>query len=408
MSDIAYLDAHKVFWLYIDLNSYFASVEQHLNPRLRGKPVAVVPMITDTTCVIAASYEAKKFGIKTGTMVSDAKRLCPKLILLTGKHEEYIRYHHKIVTAVESSHPVTGIMSIDEVACALGGRDQNVINAIALAKEIKQKIYAVGESFGCSIGLGPNRFLAKVASDMQKPNGLTVITRADLPQKLLHLKLQDLIGIGPRMEKRLHAHGIYTVEKLYQSSLADLRKVWGGIGGERFYKWLRGENLEVEYDINKTIGHSHVLPPHERTMTGAFNVLNKLINKAAVRLRKIQSWTKRVSISVRYVDRSSWSADVKLLECQDTFTLQEALSLMWQGARPGTPLKVGVTLSDFVHERERNLSFFSHDRRETVSRTMDALNTRFGKNTVYLGSIAHSLESAPLRISFTSIPEVDI
>src|SRR5579864_8717538 len=108
-----------VNWLFLDLNSYFASVEQQDRPELRGKPVGVVPMLADTTCCIAASYEAKAFGVRTGTIVADAKRLCPEIILIEGLHELYVDYHHRVVEAVESCLPVTAVCSIDEMACRL-------------------------------------------------------------------------------------------------------------------------------------------------------------------------------------------------------------------------------------------------------------------------------------------------
>ena len=96
-------------WLFVDLNSYFASVEQQDRPELRGKPVGVVPMMADTTCCIAASYEAKAFGVKTGTIVADARRMCPDIVLVEARHELYVDYHHRIVEAVESCLPVTAV-----------------------------------------------------------------------------------------------------------------------------------------------------------------------------------------------------------------------------------------------------------------------------------------------------------
>src|SRR5882762_9763212 len=196
--------------LFLDLNAYFASVEQQVTPALRGKPVVVIPMRTDNTCCIAASYEAKAFGIKTGTRVGDAKKMCPGLLLVEATHSLYVRYHHAIVEAVSSCVPVAAVHSIDEMICQLTGSQREVTNAVALAQKIKQTLAArVGDYLLCSIGLGPNHFLSKVASDMQKPNGLTVLRPGDLPQSLYKLELTDLPGIGPRMEARLHRKRIF-------------------------------------------------------------------------------------------------------------------------------------------------------------------------------------------------------
>src|SRR5580698_8565728 len=146
-----------VNWLFVDLNSYFASVEQQVRPELRGKPIAVVPVMADTTCCIAASYEAKAFGVKTGTIVGDAKRLCPELILVEGRHEIYAEFHKKIVDAVESCVPVTAVCSIDEMACRLMGRERLLLNALELGLRVKQRIKeCAGPMLRSSVGLATN------------------------------------------------------------------------------------------------------------------------------------------------------------------------------------------------------------------------------------------------------------
>jgi len=192
--------------MVVDFNSYFASVEQQEQPALRGRPVAVVPMMADTTCAIAASYEAKRFGVKTGTLVREAKRLSRDLVLVEARHELYVRYHHELIKAVDSCMHVEKVLSIDEMLCPLTGRWRERDEAIALAHCIKRVIATqVGECLCCSIGIAPNPFLAKTASDMQKPDSLVVIAKNDLPHILHGLKLRDLCGIGGAMEERRRA-----------------------------------------------------------------------------------------------------------------------------------------------------------------------------------------------------------
>jgi DNA polymerase-4 len=206
---------HTLGWLFVDMNSYFASVEQQLTPGLRGKPTVVVPVMADSTCCIAASYEAKGYGIKTGTKVAEARRLCPDLEIVESRPEIYIEMHHKIWSAVNSVLPVEKVLSIDEMACRLTGRQTDYDNAVSIGRRVKEAIKEqVGEYVKCSLGLAPNRFLAKVATDMEKPDGFTVITKEDLPHKLYSLSLTDLPGIGKRMHKRLKLHGVGTVEEL--------------------------------------------------------------------------------------------------------------------------------------------------------------------------------------------------
>ena len=172
-------------WLFLDLNSYFASVEQQECPALRGKPVAVVPMMTDSSCAIAASYEAKACGIKTGTKIYEAKRMCPDLTCVLARHDVYVDYHHRIFGEVANYLPVSEVCSVDEGACLLLGKERDPDNAVALAETIKRALRDhIGHAITCSIGIAPNRFLGKVASDMQKPDGLIVLKPEDLPGPL--------------------------------------------------------------------------------------------------------------------------------------------------------------------------------------------------------------------------------
>ena len=226
--------------LYVDFNSYFASVEQQLRPELRGRPVAVVPMIADTTCAIAASIEAKRFGVKTLTNVADAKRLCPEIVLVESRPTVYVEFHQKAKAVVESVAPIAAVNSIDEMWIRLSGRDQPRPAAEGLAREIKYRLrQQLGECITCSVGIAPNTFLAKTASDMVKPDGLVVIEPSDLPNVLMPLRLNHFVGIGRKMLQRLNDHGITTTPQLLAADVARLREVWGGVEGERFWQKLR-------------------------------------------------------------------------------------------------------------------------------------------------------------------------
>jgi DNA polymerase IV len=314
-----------VRWLYLDMNSYFASVEQEMNPALRGKAVAVVPMVADTTCCIAASYEAKACGVKTGTMVGEAKRKCPGIVLIEGNHENYVRYHNRIVEAVESRVPVEAVCSIDEIAARLTGSQENVEVAHALADKIKAAIREeVGSSLRCSIGLAPNRYLAKIAADMQKPDGFTVIRPCDLPALLYPLTLRDLPGVGARMEERLDAKGIRSMERLLGLSAKEMRHAWGSVVGEKMWHLLRGEDLVDKESGQKSISHSHVLPPELRDPEEAKRVLNKLTTKAAMRLRADDLWATAVSVFVRFLRQDAWQARCSLSETHDTLVFLHA------------------------------------------------------------------------------------
>ncbi|MEQ1653797.1 MAG: type VI secretion protein ImpB, partial [Hyphomicrobium sp.] len=184
-------------WLVLDLNSFFASCEQQEQPELRGQPVAVVPVLAETTCVIAASYPAKACGIKTGTPVHEARQLCPDLRVVQARPKLYVVYHHRILDAIESCIPVEDVMSIDEVACRLDRVQQDPDQARQLAGRIKAAIRErVGSCLTSSVGIAGNRLLAKLASDMQKPDGLTLLVPPEMPGPILHLPLEALSGIS--------------------------------------------------------------------------------------------------------------------------------------------------------------------------------------------------------------------
>lgn len=395
--------------LIVDFNSYFASVEQQERPELRGRAVAVAPLAAETTCCIAASYEAKRQGVKTGTPVHEARQLCPGLIVLEARPAVYVRYHQKLVEAIERCIHVVDVMSIDEVCCDLTATFAPRDQAEAVAKKIKRTIASeVGECLTSSIGIAPNPFLAKIASDMQKPDGLVILDDADLPNRLFELKLRDLPGVGRNMETRLIAAGYDTVEKLCAASCAELRKVWRGVEGDRMYHGLRGELVYRPATQTSTIGHSHVLPPELRNEPGALATLHRLLQKAAMRLRHAGYYAGGLHVSMRYPRRASWSEAMTFLETQDTLELTHVFNQLWS-RRPTArqPMAVGVTLFNFTPVKGHTQTLFeTGDSRALLNAAIDKLNRRLGKNTVYYGGAHGSLDYAPLRIAFTRIPDV--
>jgi DNA polymerase-4 len=400
--------------LFVDFNSFFASVEQQVNPALRGRPVGVVPTMAETTCCIAASYEAKAFGVKTGTIVRDARKLCPGIILVEGHHTVYREFHDALVKTVDSILPVTQVCSIDEMACNLTGRWAHKETALALARKIKETIARdVGPCLRSSIGIAPNAFLAKTATDMQKPDGLVLLDETNLTQRLFALELRDLCGIGENMERRLNRHGIHTVEQLWHSSAQKLRLVWGGIEGERFHAMLHGEPVPVAETNRSLVSHSHVLPPEKRTDPGAEAVLHRLLQKAATRLRRIGYLAGTMGVKVKYIGGGRWYDEIRFLETDDTLELVRLFTNVWQ-RRPlyaPPPFWVGVFLMNLQSRQNATLRLLetreASRKRHALNRAMDHLNERFGKNTVYYGGMHGATQAAPMRIAFNHIPDKD-
>ena len=395
--------------LLVDFNSYFASVEQQVEPRLRGKPLGVVPMLADTTVCIAASVEAKRFGVKTGTKVAEARRLCPEIEFVIARHEIYIDYHHRAVAAVDSVVPVRAVLSIDEMDCELTGRWREPARARDLALKTKATIAAqVGECLRTSIGIGPNTFIAKTASDMVKPDGLVVIEKPELPERLFELEVRALSGVGQQMEKRLARHGIRTVRDLAARSIDELHAIWGGVGGDIMYQRIRGEEQHERETATHSISHSSVLGPDHRNPEHALAVLNRLAQKAAMRLRKAGYYAARMSIDLKYLDGEHWGAETRLVDTQDTKTFLHALEKLW-AKRPRqrrTILKVAMAYSDLVSEAGHTGSLFaSEGRSKALYSTLDRLNARFGKQAVYFASAHQARDRGGLHIAFNHIPD---
>jgi DNA polymerase IV len=419
-------------WLFVDLNSYFASVEQQERPELRGKPVGVVPAMVDTTCCIAASYEAKARGVRTGTIVADARRMCPDIILVEGRHELYVQYHHKVVEAVESCLPVSAICSIDEMACRLMGRERPLLAALELARKVKARVReCAGEMLRSSVGLATNRYLAKVASDMEKPDGLVALTLDILPEALSRLTLRDLPGVGARTEKRLNERGIKTMQELLALDCDQSGQVWGSVWGERLFHWLRGEDFEMsETEHLKSISHQHVLAPELRTPEKAWAVAHKLLHKAAMRLRSNKLWAASVGLAVGFsagregsqpvpvshfgVPAKGWHGEVHVTECQDNQTLIAALKHLWDSQPKGGeyrhPYFVGVQLGGLVPDRLHSLGLFdvleSEKSRARLLVAMDEINRKYGTGTLAPATMLAAYKAAPTRIAFHSIPEL--
>ncbi len=409
-------------WLFLDLNSYFASVEQQENPALRGKPVIVVPMMTDATSAIAASREAKKFGITTGTKVYDAKRLCPSVRCVLARHDKYVEYHHKVLDEVIKHAPINKVWSVDELSSRLPPNKRTAEAATALALRLKAGLRDhVGEVITCSIGLAPNSYLAKVATDMQKPNGLVLLEPETMAEKLFTLSLRDLCGINVAMEARLHKAGIRSVEQLWHLNPKHARQIWGGVGGERFWYNLHGFEVPDLETNRSMVGHSRILDPDLRPVAQARLVARRLTIKAASRLRRMEMYATNFDLSVRGTDHEDrWSAGITISPSQDNFTFLRALDELWSvmqttfGKR--NLKKVSVTMTGLCERGQITPDLFDQSspsfqqlqkKNDKLSAVMDGLNKKYGSETIHLGiSPQTSAGFVGTKIAFNRVPEM--
>lgn len=395
------LDPRPLRWLFLDINAYFASVEQQNDPALRGKPIVVAPFNSDSTCAIAASYEAKAYGIKTGTNIGDARRMCADLIVVEATPPMYVAYHRRIVEVAETVLHVDKVCSIDEMRCQLLGAEKEPENARRIARKMKETIKeGVGEYITCSVGVAPNSFLAKLATDMMKPDGLVILERDEIEERVKDLKLTDFCGINKRMKARLNAAGVFTAPDLYALDRQGIRAAFGSVVGERWWYLLRGYELEQEIIEGKTLGHSHVLSPDMRTDQGCRETLLRLMQKASARLRAGGLVASGLGVYVTAFEKS-WHAHGTFDATSDTIRLNAELLRLWEGREYTKPRNVGLVFTNMRKENEVTPSLFDMEvDRSQVNKAVDEMNQKFGKNSVYLAAVHNAKDSASEKIAF--------
>ncbi|MEK7096367.1 MAG: DNA polymerase [Patescibacteria group bacterium] len=394
--------------MFLDMNSFFASVEQQVRPELRGCPVGVTPYTEDSGCVIAASYEAKQQGVKIAR-VSEAKMICPTIKIVEARPALYMVYHKEIKRAIEHFTPYFKACSVDEFEIRLTPRDQSREAAEKLAGNIKRYIKeSVGDYLRCSIGIGPSYFLAKLAGERKKPDGLTTLQLKYLKNFYSKIKLTDIPGINIKMEANLKILGINSPTDLYNFNLPDLTRTlkhWGRL----WYFRLRGFEVDEMIIKNKTIGHSHVLPPEHRTKLGAEAVLTKLIHKAGYRIRKEGYQAGGVYVCIGFMGVSTFhQGKVFSPFCDDRTFYENAASILKNCPWRGRPINVAVSAFNLSKLGGDQISIFAEiEKRKAIARALDAINDEFGADTIYPASEYLAKESAPDRIPFGQ-PRYDI
>lgn len=403
--------------LYLDFDGFFASVEQQLNPRLRGRPVGVVPYDGGSrTCLIAASREAKAAGIKNVMMVDEARRICPDLVLVPQQPDMYRRAHNALVAEIDSVVPVDVVKSIDELACQLDEAQRRRPEATAAA--IKRSIASnIGPYITCSIGFAANRHLAKIACKVNKPDGLTIWHPDIMPAPLFSIQLEDIPGVGRRMARRLAYARICSTRHLYDAQPKQLRALWRNVTGERLWYALHGYSITPPATSRGMYGHGRVLPPDQRSVADAELVSRLLLTKAARRMRRAGYYCAGMWLWARSFD-DGWSEQRSLPIVNDDCALLRALSDLWSDLRskmsPRTRiLRVGVTLFDLSPANQRQLDWLEADdlarqRWERVGKAIDALNARYSSTVVSVGPWQPPRGgNVGGKIAFTRIPSAE-
>ena len=384
------------FILHVDMNSYFATVEQQSNPFLRGKPICVAGKgLNERTVCAAASIEAKKFGIKSGFPVWEAKRLCPQIQIVRADYAKYQFLSRKLIEIFERFTPMVEIFSIDEAFLDLSFAVKDYSEAQKIAQKIKILIkQEVGDYLTCSIGIAPNKLLAKLASEMKKPDGLTIIKPANIESILKNTPIEDMCGIGRRLKIRLNNLGIKTAWEIGECPVEKLKHFFGEFYGKNLRLMGQGKDASPvlsyrEFSPEKSFGHSYTLPRDLTDQKAIKRVLLKLTQKVGRRLRKVGFWAKTIHFYVRFFDFSSWGKRFTRSYCfnasQDIY--ESALKILTTA--PTKPIRMlGVAVSNLRQNHE--VPYFldpGEVLKEKVLKTTDRINDKYGEFTIFPSSL---------------------
>ncbi|WP_456389096.1 Y-family DNA polymerase [Profundibacter sp.] len=381
--------------LYIDMNSFFASVEQQEDPSLRGRPVGITAIAAESGAVVAASYEAKAFGVKVGTRVYDAKRMCPGIVFRQSRHRLYVRVNQKIAAVLDEIGELERIRSIDEFQVALGGTTGELEGAMDLARRMKVAIRErVGSELRCSIGIGPNQLLAKIAGKLQKPDGLQWLSPENMPDRLSHLQLDDLPGISRGIKTKLNKAMIWDIPSLYALDPRHARLIWHSVEGERFVRALQGEDIPLGETQRNGYGNSKVLAPKYRRPDQARLVGRWLTEKATERMRRDDFCAQRFTLHIRIMPKGGWAKSQTLNASQDTQIMLNIFENLWRKMMRNQPRIIGsvsVQLSDVLPLSQRSGELFlplepaAQNRSEKLSAVVDRINHRYKSRVITFG-----------------------
>ncbi len=385
--------------LHLDLNSCFAAIEQQANPLLRGKPVAVAAYAESAGCILAASYEAKRLGVTTGMRVFEGKKLCPDLVVLPSDPDKYRFINRQLLTLLRTYRAEIEVKSIDEMVAKFQEGDM-----LRIAKEIKQRIKnEIGEWLTVSIGISTNRYLAKVASTLHKPDGLDIISAQNIEHILCSLELEDLTGIKSGYGSRLRKSGIINPLMMYGASAKTLQRAFGSKIGHDWWLMLHGyESNRFDYEETKTIGHSYALKvPYATSDPKLHQILCQLVEKMGRRLRMYALLASGIHVSCLFADRTYWNHGEKiprtLFVTRDLFA--EALRVLKKAPDKSVRL---LAVSCFSLTTSEQLSLLETPRKR-LTFALDAIAERYGELTVFPARMLSTEQKVLDRIAFGGV-----
>lgn len=377
--------------LHVDMNSFYASVEMAYDPALKGKPLAIAGNVEERRgIIVTCSYEARKFGVKTTMPLWEAKKLCPQLIVKKPNFERYRAASIGMFEILKNYTDLVEPVSIDEGYMDIT-ESFELGSPLEIAQSIQKRILEQLD-LPCSIGIAPNKFLAKTASDMKKPLGITVLRKRDIQTLLWPLNTNEMHGVGKKTAEKLTTIGIHTIGDLAKGNEIQLKSLLG-INGIRIKERANGiDNRPVDPESVsefKSIGNSTTLPRDESNQQELFRVLGTLSETVSVRLKRKNVLASTLGITIRYKDRRTITRSKKLSNPvnhkEDITSLAKQLFLKhWNG----NPIRLlGITGYELVEQdlAYKQLDLFSYEKdaqKEPLLKTVAVLREKYGKSII--------------------------
>ncbi len=402
------VNTRKPSVMHIDLNSCFATVTQQAYPHLRGKPLVIAAYMTGGGCILAPSIEAKKMGIKTGMRVREAKTIYPDVVV-RGVDTRLIRdVHKKFKRICERYSPSVTPKSIDEVVVDFKGENNYLKKELVdIGCEIKKRFrQEIGEWISCNVGIGTNRFLAKLASSLHKPDGLDLIDHTNLKEVYSKIALIDLNGINVRYQARLNAFNIFTpLEFLGAGELFLMKQVFQSIVGRYWYLRLRGFEVDEMKVVRKSFGQDYALGEKTKDPDKIKRIIMKLCEKMGRRLRASGNSASGIHLMIWYEDWSFWHRSKKIKKYLYTTRelFSQSMSIFEETEVKKIVRKISVSCFDLTPKDEISLNLFEDDKKYKLSQALDKINDRYGEYAVVPATMMNMDKTILDRIAFGGI-----
>lgn len=379
--------------LHVDFDSYFASCEQHFNPNLRGKPIGVTAE-NGRNCIIAASREAKKLGVKSPTTTWEAKRICSEIIFVKADFERYLEITKKLLEIANHYSPIIELFSLDEVFIDLTPVSHLYKTEWVVADFKKRLREEVGVVITVSMGFSYNKLLAKLATGLNKPDGYAAIDKSNKDKILNQIELTDIMGIGERYKRRLNLLGIFNFKDLQEYPMHLLKREFGNIASQNLKALSLGidDSPVVSYTEEtetKSVGRNYCLPQNTYDQKKSLQTIYELCEEVAIKLRRLKMKGRTIGLFLhgnegfgqrqtitRYTNRS-----------KDIFEVCLRFFKKWN---PEYVRQVSIWVGNLIEEQKDTLPLFESPKKEIITKLIDDINDRFGHHTIRSGFLVNA------------------